>query len=84
MNKFEMKLTSIMRKKHKAVLRIQREEKNKTKKQEAILLCVRNLYRCVNNKKTIPYTNIQRHTLGYRNKRKINLDAIRKKRGTKK
>ena len=82
MNKFEMKLTSIMRKKHKAVLRIQREEKNKTKKQEAMLLCVRNLYRSA--KKAIPYTNVQRHTLGYRKKREINLNAIRKKRGSKK
>lgn len=82
MNKFEIKLASIMRKKYKAVLRIQKEEKNKTKKQEAILLCVRFLYRSA--KKAIPYTNVQRHTLGYRNKRKTNLDAIRKKRGSKK
>lgn len=84
MNKFEMKLASIMRKKYKTILCIQKKEKNKIKNQEAILLHVRNLYRGVIDKNNIPYTNVQRHTLGYRKKRKINLDAIRKKRGAKK
>lgn len=83
MNDSKLNLETLFRKKHQLFITIQKNCKafrRSEKQKESIITSVKLLYIDTSLKRKIPFTNVQRHTLGYRKKRKINNEAIRKKR----
>jgi hypothetical protein len=83
MNDLKLNLETLFRKKHNLFITIQKKckEFRRTERQkENIITSVKLLYIDPSSKRKIQFTNVQRHTLGYRKKRTINTQAIRKKR----